>query len=375
VINASFIRRTVRALLVLAVVFATWEVCARIQDQITLGVPAWVYQFAAPRFYVHDENGIHGIPNARFGKYAMNSLGFRGPDLRPDRQTILCLGASETFGVSETAGYEYPRQLERLLNDRYGQDHYQVVNAGLPSERVSEINASLPRILSLTHPAFAVIYTSSASMFWTDEQWEVQRPGTAAKDPPPERFGRIRLHDHLIEMIHRVLPQPFLAWLTLPRPRSAQARPAFLYRDITRVSRIPDGNLEEYRRNLSRMIDLLVAANVRPVLMTHATRFAPNGRYRDAEFDSAMDIVDNVTPSGFFDAERRMNDVVRTLAKQRNIPLVDAAYEMPAGPADFADYYHFTDRGSARIASLLSRTILRVGSFSRSVASRRDERP
>jgi hypothetical protein len=139
------------------------------------------------------------------------------------------------------------------------------------------------------------------------------------------------------------------------------------------VSRIPDANLEEYRRTLVHTIDLLVSANVRPVLMTHATRFAPSGGYRDAEFDRVMDVIDDVTPSPFFDAERRMNGVERTLAKQRNIPLVDAAYEMPPGPADFADYYHFTDRGSARIALLLSQTILKTDSFSRAVA--RDEHP
>jgi lysophospholipase L1-like esterase len=373
-INTSCFRRSFRAILVLLVVFATWEVCARIQDQINLGVPAWAYQFTAPRFYVHDKNGVHGIPNARFGKYAMNSLGFRGPELRADRQTILCLGASETYGVTETEGYEFPRQLERLLNSRYGQERYQVVNAGLPSERISEINAALPRILSQTHPVFAVIYTSSASMFWTDEQWEAQRPGTAAKDPPLDRFGQIRLHDHLAELIHRILPQTLNTWLADHRTKVAPARPTFLYRDATRVSRIPDANLDEYRHTLGRMIDLLVSANVRPVLMTHATRFGPNGRYRDAEFDQLMNVVDNVTPSAFFDAERRMNGVVRALAKERDIPLVDAAYAMPPGPADFADYFHFTDRGSERIASLLAQTLL-IGDLRRAVASRRAANP
>ncbi|GAB4314654.1 MAG: hypothetical protein Kow0074_01770 [Candidatus Zixiibacteriota bacterium] len=54
------------------------------------------------------------------GHYRINAHGFRGPDFTiktPDnRQRVVCLGGSTTFGLGVTDGREYPRQIEQQLN-------------------------------------------------------------------------------------------------------------------------------------------------------------------------------------------------------------------------------------------------------------------
>jgi lysophospholipase L1-like esterase len=63
-----------------------------------------------------------------------NASGLRDrefPDQPPLGQTrILCLGNSTTFGTGVAFGQTYPKQLERLLNEEYGDGRYFVINAG-----------------------------------------------------------------------------------------------------------------------------------------------------------------------------------------------------------------------------------------------------
>ena len=64
-----------------------------------------------------------------------------------------------------------------------------------------------------------------------------------------------------------------------------------------------------------------------------------------------------VTEAGLFDAERRMNAAIVAVARADRDPVVDAAGLIAPGPANFADFVHFTDRGSAQMARLLGGTI------------------
>ena len=66
-----------------------------------------------------DEAGVRGRPHGRYEKWKLNAHGLRGPDLAtpkpPGVVRIASIGASETFGLYETPGREWPRQLEAEL--------------------------------------------------------------------------------------------------------------------------------------------------------------------------------------------------------------------------------------------------------------------
>jgi len=65
-----------------------------------------------------------------------DSEGFRGPELGPDTDTtvyrILCIGDSITFGFNVDQPDAYPRQLQRLLEERYPGRRVEIINAGVP---------------------------------------------------------------------------------------------------------------------------------------------------------------------------------------------------------------------------------------------------
>ncbi len=103
---------------VLAFLFAL-ELSTRIDQAIGFDVPLLgIYSYDHVLFE-HDEYGVRGRPHARYEKWALNGLGLRGPEAEakptPGRMRVVALGASETFGLFESEGHEWPRVLEREL--------------------------------------------------------------------------------------------------------------------------------------------------------------------------------------------------------------------------------------------------------------------
>jgi hypothetical protein len=71
-----------------------------------------------------DSNGIpYNIPNTQYKKWKINSLGFRGKEIdlekKKEQIRIMCFGSSETLGVHETEGKEWPSQIGEMLKDQY----------------------------------------------------------------------------------------------------------------------------------------------------------------------------------------------------------------------------------------------------------------
>jgi lysophospholipase L1-like esterase len=341
-------RRAARFCILVTIVIVTWEACTRIQDYVQLGVPPLSAKYVKPPIYAYDAAGPHGIPHAVDGIYRMNGLGFRGPELVPGRETILCLGASETFGIGATDGNEYPRQLERDLNAGPA-PRYQVVNAALPGERIEDIAGALPRILQAVRPGYALLYVGPASVVWTRERWNKLHPTPAAKDPPPVVYGRFRLLYRLKAIVDDNVPEPIAGF-----ERKKRIAEAVAAAQAVPTSHLPEQNFLLFRGELERTLDILAAARVRTILVTHATRFGPDLTFRDKELDDVLAYYPAVSPAGLADTERRLNALLRHVARERNLPIVDAADLIAPGAENFADFFHFTDRGGARMASLLT---------------------
>src|SRR5437870_5442000 len=103
--------------LALMIAVPVLELCARIDDYVSFGAPFWS-AYNIDTLFIQGGTGPRGKPRAHFKKWELNSLGFRGPELRPGTIRIVCMGNSETFGMHEAPNKEYPREPEHLLNAR-----------------------------------------------------------------------------------------------------------------------------------------------------------------------------------------------------------------------------------------------------------------
>ena len=149
--------RFFRYLLCCVLFFAVWEVCARVDDHIEEGAPLFG-NYAMSAMLTHDDYGVVGRPYGRFGRWKLNKLGYRGPDIHPDTLKIITIGASETFGMGESAGMEYPRQLESVINARRPDLHVEVVNVAYAGQSLRTFSHRVDRTVDTLSPRIAILY-------------------------------------------------------------------------------------------------------------------------------------------------------------------------------------------------------------------------
>jgi hypothetical protein len=258
------------------------------------------------------------------------------------------MGASETFGLYEAPGEEYPRQLERNLNAWAGKDLFQVVNVAFAGETLPTTILRVPQIVGEIHPSYALIYPDLSSYIWMSLR-------SASNSPAPDaaEHGK-RFESRLSGRVENLLKQ------TLPVTIQDQLWKVSMRREIASrhyviLDRLPDERFERFRRDLQALITALRDHEAEPVLVTHATIFSkPLSESDRISLTHWRKIYPMLKEEGFLDMENRMNDVIRQTAAEEHLPLIDADKEMPHGPKYFADFVHFTTYGAGVMASILA---------------------
>ena len=99
------LKSLLRVVASIIVFISVLEMCSRVDDFVTYGAPVWSF-YSSEGLLTRDQIGRRGNPGARYKKWQMNSLGYRGPEIRSGTIRIVCFGASETFGLYEAADQE-----------------------------------------------------------------------------------------------------------------------------------------------------------------------------------------------------------------------------------------------------------------------------
>ncbi len=91
------------------------------------------------------------------GPLVQRLMARRDPDPSPDaRLTILCVGDSNTYGLSLPQLYAYPALLQSRLEQRFHRP-VTVANRGVPGHNTAQVLAALPQDLADTHPDLVLV--------------------------------------------------------------------------------------------------------------------------------------------------------------------------------------------------------------------------
>jgi lysophospholipase L1-like esterase len=317
------------------------EICARVDDYVTYGAPFWK-PYNVEQIYDFDALGRRGKPNAQFRKWKLNSLGYRGPELRTGSIRIVVFGASETFGLYENPDHEFPRLLDNFLNSKAGRDRFDVVNLAYAGMPLMAMTPRVPEVVARLRPRFALIYPTPANYIWLP--W--LKPEMTPFAQPKFDF---RLKDQLRTMVKQAVPNSLLNWARNQEINKAAQEYG------TVMDRIPEQNVQRFTRDLKELTSALRSRGVQPVLLTHAHRFHNPPTDEDREMLTAWrKFYPMLAESGFLDMEKRINDAIAAVAASEAYPLIDTATRIPPGSRNFADFTHFTDEGSAIMANVLA---------------------
>jgi hypothetical protein len=349
----------------------TLELTCRIEDWIRFSTPPFSPITSQTDLLVRDADGVHGRPNARFQKWAMNALGTRGPaaslSKAPGTTRVVIVGASETFGLYESPGKEYPRQLEDSLNHALashstcsssGARRYEVLNAALPGMSLPTIDEDVRNRVRRFGADVIVVYPTP-SQYLEDEPPRAARPDSSgrADEPLLARALHPRIARRLREQAKTALPDFLKTWMRRRETEQyVRAHPPGW-----RFSSIPADRLAQYGADLRHLIGTIRSTGAVAVVATHANVFMQPGSI-DRDLLLAWERFYPRAPGAVivaFDSAARAETL--RAASDSSVATVDLATRLSASPrAAFSDFSHFSDEGAAIVASTVAPSILSV---------------
>ena len=358
-----------RFALTCVVVVVSMEFAVRFDDALRFGDSVWSRVRSTEDLVVRDGTGFHGRPLARYNQFRYNNLGMRGPDadsLKPSGVfRVITVGASETHGLYESEGMEFPRQLEDTLREIWSTN--ECIRGRTATERVEVLNAA---IVGMTMPKAiqslrlrmryfdpdVVVYYPTPAQYLYEELPSARAPDSLAGDPPlpVSNALRPRLPGRFRDQLKGLLPAVVLDWLR--------------QRDIDRVRashpsewRFPDVPLERveaFERDLRSLVAAIDSVGAEPVLVTHANAFVGQSSPDRGALRAWERFYPKATGEMIIRFDALANESVREVAWGGGITLADA--EVVFGGVDtdvFADFSHFTDVGAGIQAHLIGRAI------------------
>lgn len=330
---------------------AAAEATARVEDLLRNDVPL----LAVPehnRDLLWQEPGlIRGKPGGHFKQWQLNSYGFRGPEMtlapRPGCTRVVMLGASETFGLYESPGHEYPAALQRHLTEA---GCFEVVNAAVTGLSARSITALWTRWVARFAPSIVVVYPTPA--FYLANLPPGDPVPQAIPDDPwwtPRLLDRAR---DLINVPEALQRRRVDRWLEDAR----RGKPA-----DWRFQSVPKDRLQLFTADVESLLASISATGATPIVVTHANGFGATPA-SDDERDALQALVQRAPRASEavvlgFEAECARS--LLAMAHEHGWTAVDAARTMGSRKEWFAeDFIHFNDAGAEVLAQQIAGAIL-----------------
>ena len=247
------------------------EISARVDDAVKWGAPL-LGIYSRESLTLVDELGYRNRPNSQFEKWKINSFGFRGDEIKREAPEgtvrIMVLGASETFGLYEEPGKEFPAQLEAELNHAC-HGCFQVLNgavtghipthASSTSTNTGWSNSSLTGS-SFIHPFLSTCLGTRPALYCSTTSRNNGLKGlNGASLPRPVSPSSVSCQIGCKTALREILIRQAVAGIS---PERIFHHP-------------PPERLKLLEKQLTDLVRTIRASGARVVLTTHATAIAP----------------------------------------------------------------------------------------------------
>jgi len=290
------------------------------------------------------------IAGETFGPIAINSLGFRGPEIdvpKPDsRLRIAFLGASTTYcAEASDNAMTWPSLVRDRLQQEWPEVSVDYVNGGVPGYTVSASRRNLAQRIALLEPDIIVIYHAINDLSVHSKDLAVSQ-GLEAELRTEEKLA---------------WPSSYsLLWYLVEKNLRIMARQATAHRQGGTMIVDHDELSTPFRSDLLELVRESQA--VAPVVAL--ATFSPHLRRDQDPTQQANAAITNLyympymSVDGLLDAYDAYNQVIRDVAASTDAILIDEELSIPGDSRHFSDSVHFTDVGSVLMAERVSRVLL-----------------
>lgn len=351
--------RLVRWAVFLGCFVITLEAAARVDQWVNYGAPVLgIYTYDSALFTT-DEFGIRGKAHGAYEKWKLNAFGFRGPEVQlikeGHRLRIVCLGASETFGLYENAGKEWPRQLEDHLR-RAGRDA-EVINAALAGMSLPQRIRHLENRLVPFAPDIAVFmleYGSYAGA--TPERMQSRAREVRVLPKESEFVGGLlsfrisgRLKDVLVPKLPDVAQESIQQWERALKLGLRQRDLGAKFRSLAHLTPLEVATFEQ---DLAALADRASAAGIKLVVV------APAMWFTERTMGTTYLSWPYIDESWWKEARESFSRRAAQFAEARGIAFVDLSAVVEGREAIYMkDMLHFNDSGAEQAAYAIAKAL------------------
>lgn len=286
---------------------------------------------------------------------------------------IVSLGESSTFGYYDEDEETYPYLLEQMLRRTYPDLQIEVLNLGIPHIRMENVVALARHELARLEPDVVTLYAGYNNS-------AVLRPPEQASLPYRIKdwlyFHSVAwraIHPMVVVLYYRLAQTLNMDMLDTPN----LGLPVAL--DEERINQLRKQIVQEYAARLEELADIVqgIGAQFVPITQTYtpfkkSDRPTVNGQWRT--YDGEVDYVEGLlhgsgkllAPYSTLIIHRDLMDKLRTIARRRNLPLVEgiAALDQDRGRM-MATFVHLTRTGNSRLAAAIHDTMVATTMTSR----------
>lgn len=322
------------------------ELIARAEDTIRYEAP-FTGHYHLEGIRTTDARGTSRCAsNARYKHFILGDHGFRKTSLIENaNQTMVWLGASEAFGLYETPGEDIANQLERsFVADN---TDINVVNASCFGLNLTRLTRLVEDPVASLNPDMLVLYPTPH--FYLD-MIEV-KPDEPKPDAGASNSGGFV--SRVVTKSKDVL-KTFLPAALQDSIRGFQADQALGdsgEQDLWEQP--PADRLALFEAHMRELIVAAKATNAKVAVATHANAFHKQEELNTSLLQAWQKFYPRAKDNVLIDFDARANEIVRALAREQGVDVVDIAEQVAGDPQDFADFSHFTDTGAAKAAAVL----------------------
>ncbi len=288
-------------------------------------------------------------------KWRINARGYRGPDFSipkpPGAFRILCYGGSSTFDMGQPEGKDWPRRIERFLQE-HRHPAAEVINAGVPGHAAYD---AVGRLFAEGHyfePDVALFYGAWNDLKRFDSGESLLRELRPYADMDPRLYYQGSFDRSLCEISQlyvRLRHRYYNARLGTGLEGRLRTAPL--------TETLHPAALVQYRASLAAFVDIARNAGATPVLMTEArlvTSHAPESARGRIVYG-----FQPFTHAALCQAFEKADEIVREVAAWKQVVLIDAS-PLNGQAALFKDHVHLTDAGSQALAEIAGEALLNI---------------
>ena len=344
---------------------AGWEVLIFLFPQFRTSTPeelrlrSWAYEpavFARHVFPQEERFYSDRFWSNEFGltRRYVNQKGYRGRDFSQEKFSttirIIIYGGSVVFDLGMPLGKDWPHAAERLMQQR-GFPQVEVINAGIPGHASFDSVGRLFAEGHLFQPDYVLLnntwndiklFSSSQSLLRTLRPYKASENVMTHYQNALDRF----LCEHV--NLYVVLRQGFLARKL--RISAEGGKPRVNYGEYKKIA---PSALKQYHLNLEMFVDCARNIGATPVLMTQARMVLKDNESVDGQL---LQNAYGMIPSHEFIYQSFIaaDHIIRSVAKEKNVSLIDASALMTGKKNLFFDHVHMNLLGSEQLAEIVA---------------------